>query len=392
MRHNQMTGINMKTNGKSKALNSVSVKPINGFVDLYRFIHFPWKHYKNDRNWVPPLILDIKSRLNRKKNSFFKHGDAELFIAERNGRSVGRISASVDTLHNRTSGDKTGFFGFFECEDNPKTAGLLIDAASEWLQNRGCDKVRGPCSFTLEDPYVGVLVKGHDRKPYFLMSYTKPYYDQLLGELNFQKAQDLNAYEMIKEWGLPSEFEEKSNAAQNIEGFSIRHADLSEVEREAEIIRNIFNEALSDNWGYVPFTEAQVKKMVSELKLIVDPRMVLIAEVKGDPVGVLINLPNLNEALEKMNGRLFPTGIFKLIYYKKRIKSVRAYALGIAKQYQNKGVGTAMIVETYRRGTGYGYEKGELTWILEDNERMNALAEHVGAKHHKLYRIYEKEI
>jgi GNAT superfamily N-acetyltransferase len=357
--------------------------------DLKSFIDLPWKLYKVDKHWIAPLRIDIKSRLNLKRGLLGK-GRAALFLARRDKEVVGRISASFLKSTLQATGE--GNFGFYEMIDDLDVARALMDRAMAWLKEKGAKKAIGPYSFLLEDPYPAFLADSYDRPPYFMMTYSKPYYLDQMKALGFEKAQDLYAYEMSEEVPLPQKLLDKAKEAEYIPDLRLRTINLKNLYEEIEITRGIFNEALKNNWGYVPFSREYVKKMAKELRFLADERIIFIAEIKGVPVGVVINLPNYNELLADCNGRLFLKGVLRILFKKRLIKSARNYAMAILPAYQHSGLGSLLLRESFNRAVKIGYVRGEISFVLESNVKMDALAQFARGRNRKTYRIFKKDI
>lgn len=371
---------------------SIIVEPVKSKKDFKTFINFPWELYKNSPNWIPPLKFELNKRLNFSKNSFFKRGRGVLFLAKKNGLIAGRISVSIDPANMKKEEKREGNFGCFESVDDPEVARALVEHSLNWLKENNVVKVMGPIQFRLEDPYPGFLVEGHEHSPYFMMTYSMPYYPAYFEKLGFEKVMDLYSYEVSRETPMPQSLLEKAIAAEKIPGLNLRNIDMKNLYAEAEIIGDIFNEALSNNWGYVPFSKRHIRQMAKDLKLLADPKLVYIAEVKDRPVGAVINLPNYNDILADLNGSLFPRGIFRILFKKKKIKSLRGYAMAVRNDYQSSGLGCLMIRESFAQGVKVGYQKGEITWILGSNKSMNRLVEFMGADRSKTYRLYQKQL
>ncbi|MDD5723849.1 MAG: hypothetical protein PHY29_08960 [Syntrophales bacterium] len=353
--------------------------------DLNEFITFPWKIYSACPEWIPPLRYELKKRINF-GNAFLRQDRGHLFLAKREKEIVGRLSVSIE------KSGKKGNFGCYEAIDDPEIGRALFKEGLAWLKKKGVEKITGPIHFRLEDPYPGFLVEGHEHNPYFMMAYSMPYYVRHMEFLGFSPAMDLFSYEVSKERPLPREMVEKANEAEKIAGLKIREINIKKIHDEAELIGDIFNEALQNNWGYEPFSKRYVRQMASDLKILADPRIVFVAEVDGKAIGAVINLPNYNEILADVDGNLFPKGLFRLLFKRKKIKSLRGYALAVRDSYRGTGVGCLLVKKSFDAGIKAGYEKGEVTWILGSNKSMNSLAEFMGGNKNKTYRLYEKEL
>lgn len=376
---------------------SIEIQPVLNSRDLHQFIHFPVQIYRDDPHWVHPLIQEEKKRLIRKKNPFFEHGEAQYFLARNNGHIVGRISAHIDHLHNKTHNEKTGFFGFFESINDEAVSRAMFDQAAEWLCAKGMNNIRGPLSFSLGDE-VGVLIDGFDHAPFIMMAHSPPYYRDLLEGWGMKKAKDLFCWKYSAERPIPEPAMQIAELARSYPGLKVREVDRKNIERDIRIIVDVFNSAWCNNWGFVPMTEKEIGKAVQDFKLILEPKHALIAEVNGTPAAISLALPNINEIIHDLGGRLFPFGIFKLLYRlkTKKIRWHRLIALGVKKEFRHetalKGVSVLLYTEMHRRGQELGILGGELSWTLENNEKINHGIEMMGGEHYKTYRIYEKSL
>ncbi len=371
---------------------TITIKKVESKKDLNRFIKFPWKIYKDDPNWVPPLLIDVKKILNKKKNPFFLHSEADLFLAEKNGEIVGRIAAILNNNHNDFQKEKTAFFGFFEAENDQEVSSELFKTVENWAQQKGMDTLRGPMNFTISDT-CSLLIEGFDSSPAIMMTYNPEYYIKLLEQAGLHNAKTLLAYNFTSDMPIPERFVKFADRALKDSELNIRKIDMKKLDDEAKIVRDIFNDAWETNWGFVPLTEKEIEHLAEDLKDGIDPDIVFMAEVNGEPAGFALTLPDYNEIFKKINGRLLPFGIFKLLLGKKKIKGVRVVILGITKKYQKKrGLGPALYYEIYLRGKNKGYKHGEFSWILEDNLLMNRALEGLGAKVYKKYAIFESKL
>jgi len=373
-------------------VSSVAVVPVTTKRELRDFLKLPWSIYRSDPFWVPPLIRDMKALLDRTTNPFFAHSSADFFLARRNGRCVGRIAAILNNNHNRFHGEKTAFFGFLESIDDPSVASALLDAAAQWGRERGMTEIRGPMNYSTNET-VGLLVEGFDSDPCLLMPHNPRYYAGLLEGAGFHKAMDLYAWFLRTEKGLNPKIIRVGERVLREENIHVRTLNKNRFWDEVAIIHKIYNDAWSENWGFVPMTDAEFRHMARDLKAIVDPRVVLIAEKNGEPVAFSLAIPDLNQALKKINGRLFPLGLPILLYHARRIRQVRVLALGIAKKLQNwSGIGAALYYESFRRGVAAGYRSCEFSWTLESNDLINRSMQLFGAHLYKRYRIYKKAL
>ena len=370
------------TSGKTE------IRPVTNKTDLKKFIRLPWKIYKDHPHWVPPLIRDVKFKLNREKHPFFEHARMELFVAENGNEIVGRIAAVVNERYNEFHHEKLGFFGMFECVDDLETARLLYTAAEDWCRKEGMDRILGPVNLSMNDE-CGFLLEGFDLDPAIMMPYTPEYYLKLSEECGYIKAKDLYGY-LKGEVGVVERIAKLVERVKSKEDVVVRPMDMKNFSKEVEIIKDIYNAAWEVNWGFVPMTPAEMDLMAKELKPIAEPELVLFAEVKGEPVGVAITLPDLNFVLKKLNGKLGPVQLLKFFYYKRKIKGLRSVIFGLKKEYRRTGINVVLYYETEARGARIGYEWCEMSWNLEDNEMINRFDEAVGGKLYKKYRLYEK--
>jgi hypothetical protein len=359
--------------------------------DLKRFIRFPWRVYRGDPRWVPPLLSEVKAKLDRDKNPFFEHAVMELFLAGRGGETTGRIAAIIDEDHNRIHGEKAVFFGLYESLNDPETAAALLDAASAWGADRGMDVLRGPMNLSLNDE-CAFLVEGFDSPPAIMMPYNPKYYMDLMAACGLVKAKDLYAFRMSRDHEVAAKVAAIVERSQKEFPFSLRTVDMKNLGRESEIVARIYNGGWAKNWGFVPWTVNEMKHMVKALKAIVDPELVIFAEREGRPAGFALGIPNYNEILKGVNGRLFPFGVFKLLWNRRKIKGMRAAVFGLMPEYFHTGLSYVLYAELEKRAVRRGYEWGELSWQLEDNEPINRFAASIGARLYKRYRIYERRI
>ena len=373
-------------------MSRLDILPVTTAAILRQFIRLPWKIYREDPFWVPPLILDMKAMLDKTKYPFFRHSSADFFVAIRDGEVVGRIATIQNNNHNRHHNENTAFFGFFESIHDQEVASALLDQAVRWGRDRGMNLLRGPMNYSTNET-VGMLVEGFGSRPCLLMPHNPAYYPGLIENAGFGKAMDLYAWWLLTEKGLNPKIIRVGEKVLKEEGIRIRTLNMKKFWDEIEILERIYNDAWSTNWGFVPMTDAEFRHMAKDLKTIVDPRVVLIAEKNGEPAAFSLALPDFNQALAKINGRLLPFGLPKLLFYGRRIHQVRVLALGIAKKVQNwSGLGAALYYESFRRGVEAGYRSCEFSWTLETNDLINRSMRLFGAEVYKRYRIYEKAI
>lgn len=367
------------------------VRELAAGESVSRFIDVAWRINAPDPNWVPPLRRDLKVLLDRRRHPFHEHADVAYFLAERGGEAVGRIAAIVNHRHNEFHGERTGFFGFFEAEDDDEIAGALFAAATEWLAGRGMERVRGPANFSTNEE-CGLLVDGFGTPPAILMPHNPRYYARLLEGQGFRKAKDLLAYWLDEPGALPERLVHWFERLRQEMRLQLRSLDMGRFRREVEAIKEVYNSAWTRNWGFVPLTDAEIDFLAKQLKPIVDPDLCLMAEVDGEVVGFALSLPDFNRALKRVNGRLFPFGIFRLLWEARRIRAIRILTLGIKPGYRLLGIAPAFYLRTWQVGVSKGYVAAEASWILEDNWEMRRALEKLGARVYKTYRIYERAL
>ena len=371
---------------------SLEVRPVNGSGELKRFIRLPWRIYRNEPRWIPPLIFERKNFLNRRKNPYFEHAEAEYFMAWRDGEPVGRITAQVDRAFNEFHSNRWGMFGFFECEDDPEAAAALLDTAAKWLTERGRDRMVGPMDFTMNDE-AGLLIEGHDIPPMIKQPWQPPYYQRLLEqEGKLDKAMDLLMWNLEvsdREKVLPVIWE-LADKVESEHGVVLRHMRKKDLEAEIRRFVEVYNVAWSRNWGFVPITEAELEHTAKELKPLLDENWLMVAEKDGDTVGVALTVPDFNQVLAKLNGRLLPFGWAKALRARKKVDRVRVGFLGVKPEYQHTGVAAKFYAEHFDMAAKTPQKGGEMGWILETNEAMNRGMEAMGGRVIKRYRVYER--
>ena len=373
----------------------VTVTPVSGRHDLNAFIKLPFRLYEDDANWVPPLLYLERQRFAPKTNPFLQHADHQLFLARRDGKVVGRISAQVDHEHNRFHQDRTGFFGFFESEDEPETARALLDAAEDWLRARDMEAVRGPLSFSINQE-VGLLIDGFGMPPMIMTPHARPYYGPLIEGAGFHKVKDLYAWRYDTET-VPPKARRAVDELRQRPDITIRTGDIRHLDEEIATILEVFNSTWSDNWGFVPVTPAEASHLGQEIRQIADTNLVVIVEVQGETAGVVLALPNINEAIHDLNGHLFPLGWAKLLWRLKvsHLKTGRLMILGVKKEFRTRrylALAYLLCDEVYRRARDGGYRWAEFSWTLEDNNAVNTIIRNVGCHIYKTYRLYEKPL
>ena len=373
------------------ARQALEVRPVASRRELNTFIKLPWRLYRNEPNWVPPLVYDRKRFLDRSRNPFFKHAEVELFLAWRGETPVGRISAQIDRNFNEFQDHDWGMFGFFECSDDLEVAQALLSAADSWLRARGRGRMIGPMDFTTNDE-CGILVDGYELPPTILTNWHYPYYRELMEGAGLAKAMDLYMWSLDVAdrgsvhpaiWRIAADVERKH-------GITVRNMRKKDMEAEIGRFLKVYNAAWERNWGFVPLTEEEVRHYAKDLKQVLDENWAFIAEKDGEPVGAALTLPDYNQVFKHMNGRLLPFGWAKFLWYKRKIDRVRVFALGVKPEYQHTGVGAKLYEMHWDAGASTGQGRGETGWTLESNTPMNRAMERMGGKIVRTYRIYER--
>ena len=374
--------------------DGLRVAPVSNRTQLAAFIRLPWSLYEQDPHWVPPLKLERRLHFSS-LNPWFAHGRWQGWIALRGDRPVGRISAQVDDLHRRHYGAKSGHFGFLECENNPDVMRALVTECENWLSQHQTEVITGPFNFSINQE-CGLLVDGFDTPPAIMMPHNHPWYAELLEQQGYSAAKDLYAYWIRPDFAIP-------RVMQNLvdkHGGSVRLRGLNrkKFRQELETLRGIFNDAWSDNWGFVPFTREEFAELGTALRLFVPDDFIRIAEFEGEPVAFIAILPNLNEVLRELDGSLFPLGLFKIIkaLRERRVRTGRIPLMGVRKRLRNTPLGIALallVIHDLREPViARGITGVEMSWILEDNQGMRSILDRIGSRLYKTYRIYQKRL
>ncbi|HET9135511.1 MAG TPA: aminotransferase class I/II-fold pyridoxal phosphate-dependent enzyme [Candidatus Kapabacteria bacterium] len=387
--------------GEYKSQGKITISEASSRKEKLRFVRLVWDLYSEEKNWVPPLEMDKMRLINEKRNPFYKHAEAKFFIAEDDGKPVGRIAAIINHSHNKLYNDKIGFFGFFECVNNQSIADTLFKKAEEWLASKGMRQVRGPISPSINDE-VGLLVEGYDIPAAFMMPYHLPYYKTLIEHAGYAKAKDVLAWKLDKDKTLTPKLKRVTDVLRERGGFTVRSLDMKHFDRDVNIIKDLYAKGWEENWGAVPLNDEEINMLAGELKQVIEPNYVLFAEKKmpdgkNEVVGFTLTLPDINQAF--LAGSPIPKGalnlpvaIKNLMTNSKAIKGVRIILLGVLPQYHGRGVDALMYRETLEQATNDGKDWGEASWVLEDNDAMNRAAKAMDADAYKRYRIFEKNI
>jgi GNAT superfamily N-acetyltransferase len=369
----------------------VTIKEVTFEKGISEFINVPHDLYEGDPCYVPEIFIGQKDMMNPKKYPFYKYGKAKFFIAQKNGRNVGRIATIDNTNYNKHHNSSVGFFGFMDFIEDQEVVDALLDKAKAFAQENGYEYLMGPTNYTTNET-AGILVEGFNEPPKILMTYNKPYYGQLLENYGLKKEMDLYAY-MIP---TANASEKSLRIADVVEtrlkqkGITIRNVNIKDIDNEAKRIQKVYNEAWDENWGFVPFTDAEFEYLKNDLKMLIDPKFTYIAEKNGEPIGFGITLPNINEILIKnKRGKLFPFGIFRLLFGKSKTKAVRVLALGVIGEYRKMGIEALFFAKNITEAKKRGLIGGEASWVLENNEPMRTAAEHLNGEKYKTYRLYK---
>jgi GNAT superfamily N-acetyltransferase len=377
-------------------MSNITIEPVTTRKGLIEYIKFPFQLYKGDPCWVPPLIEERRDYFDPKKNPLYEHCRYQLFIARCDGRIAGTIGAIVNDNHNRVHEELMGAFGFFECIDDQQVADALLDAAEDWCRAQGMMVMRGPLNFSMNDE-VGTLIDGFDSPPVVMMTYNPRYYPRLIETHGYKKAMDLWAWYFGLEEGLrnaPEKLYRVAQKAMEKQGLRVRKIDLKNLDADVALFKEAYNRAWEKNWGFVPLTDHEIDHMVKGLKPVLDPNLVFIAETAdGKPAGISLTLPDLHQALKRSGGgHMFPFGLIKFLWQRRKIDQIRLVAMGMIDQYRGRGIDAIFYLETAREALKRGYKSVEGSWILETNTAMNSIIERVGGERYKTYRVYEKPL
>ncbi|HEX7896569.1 MAG TPA: GNAT family N-acetyltransferase [Planctomycetota bacterium] len=370
----------------------MNVEPVTSKSGMEAFIQLPFRLYKQDPKWVPPLLSVERKMLDPRRNPFYDHSEARHFLATSGARVVGRISAIVNRLHNDVQKDRTGFWGYFECENEPGAAKALFEAAEGWLREKGLTRSLGPVNPSINDP-CGLLIDGFGWSPFVLMTYNPPFYPAMVEANGYRKSMDLLAWILIHDALQRMKIDRVVEMVRKRSNVTLRPMNLSRFNDEIKIVQEIYNDGWENNWGFVPMTNDEVRFMAEDLKPVLLPWFASIAEIEGRPVGFAFALPDINVALKKCGGSLLPFGWRHFLKSSlAKIPTCRIVALGIRKEYQRAGLGTLFYRNFIDEGLARGYHSAELSWILETNDLMNRPIKAMGATHYKTYRLYEKNL
>jgi GNAT superfamily N-acetyltransferase len=378
-------------------MGGVTIRPVGSRRERKAFVKAPFHLHREHPLWVAPLIFERMQFLDPKKNPWFEHGEAQLFVAERDGEPVGRISAHLDRRWDEYQGGSDAMFGFFESTEDPEVAKALLDAAREWAAARGRERILGPMDFTTNDE-IGILIEGYERRPMILEPWHPPYYRELIEAEGFAKAMDVQMWELqfgdLKEGeSFDPSIHAAARKALEDEGIVIRNMRKRDMAAEVGRFMEVYNEAWGKNWGFVPITDAEVEFQAKNLKQVLDESWTFMAEKDGEVVGAALTLPDINQVMAKLNGRLLPFGWLKFLRGRSKIDQLRVFALGVKHDYRHTGVAAGLYLRHLEEAAKPGsIAGGEMGWILETNEPMNRAMEGMGGKVVKKYRLYERAL
>lgn len=371
---------------------SISIQPVTNKTQQKAFIKFPWALYRDDPNWIPPLVMNQKELLNYKKHAFYDNAEIQTFLAKRNGEVVGRIAAIIDHAHNRFHKEERGMFGFFECVDDQDVANALFDAAKDWLNHRNIFLMRGPANPSQNYEW-GLLVEGFHSPPSFMMTYNHPYYAKLVEGYGFFKAQDMFAFhghvDQLQE--LDPKLAFIVEMAKERFKIDVRRINKKTFDEDVASFLKIYNAALPGQWGFTPLSEGEVKTIAKGLKLMIMPELTTMAEIEGKPVGSTFGLLDYNPLIKQIDGKLFPFGFLRLMFGRKKLKKIRLISTNVIPEYQRWGLGVVLMERLVNDCIAWGVQEAEFSWVLESNKLSRGTLERGGAHLDKTYRIYDYE-
>lgn len=369
---------------------SLSVIPVQSRREKKQFLELPWRLYKGDEYWIPPLRGNQKELVNYTKHAFYEKNEIQTFLASRDGQPCGRVAAIVNYGHIERYNDRRGFFGFFECDDDHQIAAALFDAVKTWFAERDIVDFRGPMNPSMNYE-CGLLVEGFDSAPFFMMTYNKPYYGRLIEECGLCKVQDMYAFwghvDMLAELDKKLEFVVKE--ATRRFGITIRPLNTRRFKEDVRIFLNIYNDSLQGTWGFTPLSEGEIDHMASSMKHLIAPEMTCIAEVDGSPIGATFALLDYNPRIKKIDGKLFPFGFVRLLWNRRAIKRMRILSTNVVPEYQRWGIGLVVLNGVVPAVVEWGLEEGEFSWVLESNHLSYSTLKRGGAQITKTYRFYD---
>jgi GNAT superfamily N-acetyltransferase len=367
----------------------VTVTPVAGKQDRDAFLRLPARLYADDPHAVLPLYSELRGILDKDRNPFYSHAETELWLARRDGRVVGRIAACVDRYNNEHHDEQVGFFGFFETEEDPAVSAALLAAARDWIAGKGMTIMRGPGCFTSNHDWYGLQVDGTWNRPVVGMPYNPRTYPGHLEDFGLRGCKDLYAWHIRTRGEFPEKMQRLIDRILARPGLVVRPFDMKNFMAEASIVRDLYNRSWSANWGFIPLDDAEFQHMAKDMKSMVDPAYLLIAELDGEPIGFSVTIPDFNEATQSLKGELFPFGWLRFLLAKRKIRFARTLLMGVLPEHRKLGVDMALVYRTMQAGFARGVTEGECSWVLDDNKPMNRVLEGYGADRYKTYRVYE---
>jgi hypothetical protein len=370
----------------------IEITAVEDAAELRAFIDLPWKLYAEYPNWIPPIKKEVRRLLDPHQHPFWEFSERRLFLARRDAETVGRIAGIIDRHHNQVHHEKMGSWGFFECADDQAAAAALFSAVETWVGQHGMTFMRGPLSPSMNNE-SGLLIEGFDYAPVVGMAYNPPYYLRLVEACGFAKEKDLLAFLIDGEYRLPDWMERLAERTAQKKGVRIRHVDPKQMDAEFALIREIYNDSWSGNWGFVPLTANEMRDIQKNVKPFADPGLVFFMYYDDEPAAVCVIFPDINPLLKRLNGRIGLSGLFKALIYRREIKDLRLLMFGIKEKYRQLGLPMLAFRHIYAIGREQKkYQNLEMGWTLEDNESINSLIEETGAKRYKKYRIFRKSL
>ncbi len=370
---------------------ALTITPVgNNKADLEDFLKLPYRIYKEDDNYVFPILTEMRHFFDKSKNPFYRHAVSELWLARIDDQVVGRIGACVDETNNQHQQEKVGFFGFYEVIDNPEAAAALLETARNWIAEQDMEIMRGPGCFTSNHDWYGLQIEGKWNRPVIGMPYNTKYYQKQMEDFGLASAKDLYAWELETNGNFPEKMVRLIERIINKPGLTIRPFDMKNFMNEASVVRELYNQCWSENWGFIPLDDEDFAYMAKDMKALVDADFLLIAELDGKPIGFSLTIPDFNQATHSLKGKLFPFGWLKFLLAKRKINYARTILMGVLPKYRKLGIDVAMVYKTMQSAFGKGITKGECSWILADNVPMNRILEGYKADCYKTYRVYEK--
>jgi GNAT superfamily N-acetyltransferase len=369
----------------------LQIVPVRSRSEFDRFIEVAFTVYRDFPNWVPPLKSSVRKTLTPGQNPFWNRAERELFIATEDGRDIGRIAAIVDSNYNRYRSTTTGFFGFFECLEDDSAAAALFEAAAQWCRARGMNRMLGPTNPSANDE-AGLLIEGFNSPPFIKMSFNPEYYVDMVEAAGFRKAKDLYAYIAPVKKALPEKLTRVIDKLKRRKGIRVRLVDLKRLKSELEVVKDIYNDAWADNWDFAPMSDDEIDDLAAQLKPLAEPVLLPIVEYRGEPAAMAVGLPDYNQVLHHLNGRLAPFGWLKFLIQRRRITQLRVWALGVKRKFQGLGLDALLYYESRQGANKLGYDWAEVSWILEDNEAIIRPITMMRGRRYKTYRMYDRAL